>query len=383
MRRLAPALTDAGEFNEVTLYATFGSQTSSALCFFLWQCVMKYARGRISTASASQSSAREAYSRGRKGQVWLDFNGRICVNSALYKSHCVTPTSSNLYISGLGALLCAEDVQAKWSCRESSLQPRFNVRQPVERMAAGGRWRAQCSIPRCTVLSLAIASETAAWRDQSYVMKSRKKLSQALAQGTSKRTRAALLTGRYPYKLGIQRNAIRHLEPDGLPLGLTTLAEELKARNYSTHAFGKYVYDYQLPVFFATGGGLRRGDMKLLLKPQKKFSSWYEESEEYPEKVTFPWDAPKLLLFNITADPYERNDLSTTFKEEAERLKFELLEQVPLMIPSQDKEDDPKGDPSLQKPRGAYGPGWCKAPVWRKPETEATAPSCHGNMTDD
>ncbi|XP_054928940.2 arylsulfatase I-like [Dermacentor andersoni] len=57
-------------------------------------------------------------------------------------------------------------------------------------------------------------------------------------------TRAALLTGRYPFKLGIQGHGIRPLEPSGLPLGVTTLAEELKRRQYSTHAFGKWHLGY-------------------------------------------------------------------------------------------------------------------------------------------
>ncbi|KAH6925909.1 hypothetical protein HPB50_011876 [Hyalomma asiaticum] len=57
-------------------------------------------------------------------------------------------------------------------------------------------------------------------------------------------TRAALLTGRYPYKMGMQGHGIRHLEPNGLPLGISTLPEELKRRNYSTHAFGKWHLGY-------------------------------------------------------------------------------------------------------------------------------------------
>nr|XP_037275731.1 arylsulfatase B-like [Rhipicephalus microplus] len=69
-------------------------------------------------------------------------------------------------------------------------------------------------------------------------------LNQSYVLPTCTPTRAALLTGRYPYKLGIQAHGIRHLEPYGLPLGITTLPEELKRRNYSTHAFGKWHLGY-------------------------------------------------------------------------------------------------------------------------------------------
>ncbi|XP_077535940.1 arylsulfatase I-like [Haemaphysalis longicornis] len=52
------------------------------------------------------------------------------------------------------------------------------------------------------------------------------------------------MTGLYPYRLGMQGHGLRHLEPTGLPLGVTTIAEELKRLNYSTHAFGKWHLGY-------------------------------------------------------------------------------------------------------------------------------------------
>ncbi|KAH6926317.1 hypothetical protein HPB50_016777 [Hyalomma asiaticum] len=50
-------------------------------------------------------------------------------------------------------------------------------------------------------------------------------------------------------------HGIRTLEPYGLPLGMTTLAEELRRRDYSTHAFGNvmHVVDWFPTLLSATG----------------------------------------------------------------------------------------------------------------------------------
>ena len=55
---------------------------------------------------------------------------------------------------------------------------------------------------------------------------------------TFQRSRAAILTGRYPYKLGVQRQ-ISIDENRCLPLNETLLPERLKSLGYKTHAIGK------------------------------------------------------------------------------------------------------------------------------------------------
>ncbi|KAM7310972.1 arylsulfatase I isoform X2 [Ixodes scapularis] len=65
-------------------------------------------------------------------------------------------------------------------------------------------------------------------------------LEQNYVQPVCSPTRGALMTGRYPYRFGMQNGVIRPLEPQGLPLELPVLADELRRRGYSTHAIGKW-----------------------------------------------------------------------------------------------------------------------------------------------
>ncbi|XP_040065902.1 arylsulfatase B isoform X4 [Ixodes scapularis] len=67
-------------------------------------------------------------------------------------------------------------------------------------------------------------------------------LEQNYVQPVCSPTRGALMTGRYPYRFGMQNGVIRPLEPQGLPLELPVLADELRQRGYSTHAIGKDLF---------------------------------------------------------------------------------------------------------------------------------------------
>ena len=53
-------------------------------------------------------------------------------------------------------------------------------------------------------------------------------------------SRAAFLTGKYPFHIGRQKRALKPLQPTGLALNLTTMAEELRELGYATHMVGKW-----------------------------------------------------------------------------------------------------------------------------------------------
>jgi uncharacterized sulfatase len=74
-------------------------------------------------------------------------------------------------------------------------------------------------------------------------------------------TRAALLTGRYPFRCGMTRNPVPSADPQvknaddvGLPTEETTLAEALKEKGYATALIGKWHLGHQ-PKFFPTRQG--------------------------------------------------------------------------------------------------------------------------------
>jgi arylsulfatase A-like enzyme len=67
-----------------------------------------------------------------------------------------------------------------------------------------------------------------------------------VAQAVCSASRAALLTGAYPNRVGI-RGALNHTAARGLSPDETTIAEMLKARGYATAAFGKWHLGHRPP----------------------------------------------------------------------------------------------------------------------------------------
>ena len=66
------------------------------------------------------------------------------------------------------------------------------------------------------------------------------RLEQYYVQRACSPTRAAIMTGRYPYHLGLARSVISNGRPFGVPLTQPTIADELKKGGYGTHYVGKW-----------------------------------------------------------------------------------------------------------------------------------------------
>lgn len=68
-------------------------------------------------------------------------------------------------------------------------------------------------------------------------------------------TRAALLTGRYPIRHGLQVGVVRPWATHGLPLEERTLAQALREAGYSTAIFGKWHLGHSAPEYLPTRRG--------------------------------------------------------------------------------------------------------------------------------
>jgi arylsulfatase A-like enzyme len=71
-------------------------------------------------------------------------------------------------------------------------------------------------------------------------------------------TRAALLTGRYPMRHGLQVGVVKPWARYGLPLDERTLADDLKAAGYATGIFGKWHLGHFAPEYLPMQRGFTR-----------------------------------------------------------------------------------------------------------------------------
>ena len=71
-------------------------------------------------------------------------------------------------------------------------------------------------------------------------------------------SRAALLTGRYPIRYGLQDGPLAPTSPRGLPLEETLLAQSLASAGYRTAAVGKWHLGFHTPDYLPTARGFDR-----------------------------------------------------------------------------------------------------------------------------
>jgi arylsulfatase A-like enzyme len=71
-------------------------------------------------------------------------------------------------------------------------------------------------------------------------------------------TRAALLTGRYPMRQGLQVGVVKPWAKHGLPLDERTIADDLQAAGYATGIFGKWHLGHFAPEYLPMQRGFTR-----------------------------------------------------------------------------------------------------------------------------
>jgi arylsulfatase A-like enzyme len=84
------------------------------------------------------------------------------------------------------------------------------------------------------------------------------RLEQFYVQPLCSPTRAALLTGRYPMRHGLQVGVVRPWADFGLPLGERTMAQALREAGYATAIFGKWHLGHSRAEYLPTRRGFDR-----------------------------------------------------------------------------------------------------------------------------
>ena len=149
------------------------------------------------------------------------------------------------------------------------------------------------------------------------------RLQQYYVQRACSPTRAAIMTGRYPYHLGLARAVIMNGRPFGVPLTQTTIADELKKGGYGTHHFNHFTATVNDSDFITFSGlDLRNNTLPDLDKNGTYSTDLFtdaiiqainkHDSDETPffiyaayQSVRAPLQAPQKYLDQCHFIPYE------------------------------------------------------------------------------
>jgi arylsulfatase A-like enzyme len=103
-------------------------------------------------------------------------------------------------------------------------------------------------------------------------------------------TRAALLTGRYPMRHGLQVGVVRPWATYGLPLEETTVANDLQTAGYATGIFGKWHLGHVTPEYlptrrgFTKQHGLYNGAFDYFTHRRDGGLDWHEDDQPLEEE---------------------------------------------------------------------------------------------------
>ena len=95
------------------------------------------------------------------------------------------------------------------------------------------------------------------------------RLQQYYVQRMCSVSRAAILAGRYPYHMRLERTVISNGYSFGMPLNQTTIADELKKGGYATHYVGKW------------GLGMHKWEYTPTYRGFDSFYGFYDNGEDY------------------------------------------------------------------------------------------------------
>ena len=129
-------------------------------------------------------------------------------------------------------------------------------------------------------------------------------------------TRSAIMSGRFPINTGLQVSTISPAKPYGMPLSITTLAEQLQRVGYETHGFGKWHLGYCRPEYTPTYRG---------------FSSYYgywNGAEHYFTHVRDPDRCPA----NFSAGLDYRRDMELVKDANGTYSAIDLAQQVTRVL---------------------------------------------------